>query len=604
MKTSLKLLFVFIATILLFTSCDKDFYEDVELQKNNLESIDVKTITYDEFKRKLKSVENKPAVKMILNNTNSIRHFARSGDDSEIEIFTDVIKEITSGTYKSYTMYIKTSDTIASKFYNLTLEEKEGNTDAFITKYSPTENWLDDKSQPFEGGITTFRVEPGPGGSIKFTHVDEEGGGEVEGSNIYPIACDGTVQTTIIVEAIMCSEFVHWPWSPTTPPCNASVKAKYKYTYRYECVPGITFPGSGGSNPGGSSPVGGNSPGSSQPGEPSNNSLTTIVGEPIIRPSVLYLADLLSLNSRQITFLSNNPVVEAQISNYISENTIGGVVSSEVKSFVLEFIQGALESGLNLDFEKSLKSPANIDFSAIDQNTPEGQQFTWIYSKLMESSVFKQMFTETFQVSDPRINVKFEVTDEGIPSGANGICKIQGSDGNWHNTIKIRKSIIGEDSNLSIAKTILHECIHAYLNIKKIDSNLGTTIAQLNGLDLGQLLGTFTGGFGGVPVANGTVTQHDFMFTYMLPVFTNVLADLKDDLILPSHIVEAEQAIWYLSNDEEYNFNWPDLYFYLSLNGLHGSAPFQNEFPTNSLNFEKYYFMQELGVLSLTKTMF
>ncbi|PKP18233.1 MAG: hypothetical protein CVU07_02430 [Bacteroidetes bacterium HGW-Bacteroidetes-23] len=63
MKTSLKLLFLFIATILLFTSCDKDFYEDVELQKNNLESIDVRTITYDEFKRKLKSVENKPAVK-------------------------------------------------------------------------------------------------------------------------------------------------------------------------------------------------------------------------------------------------------------------------------------------------------------------------------------------------------------------------------------------------------------------------------------------------------------------------------------------------------------------------------------------------------------
>lgn len=179
MKNNFNLLLGIIATFLLFTSCEKDFYEDVELQKNNLESIDVKTITYEEFKSKLKPLENKPAVKMIINNTNSTNHYARSENDSDIEIFTDVIKEITSGTYKSYTMYIKTSDTIASRFYNLTLEEKEGNTDAFITKYSPTENWLNDKNQPFEGGITTFRVdEPTSGGSIKFKDINDGGGGE------------------------------------------------------------------------------------------------------------------------------------------------------------------------------------------------------------------------------------------------------------------------------------------------------------------------------------------------------------------------------------------------------------------------------------------
>ncbi|UPQ80166.1 hypothetical protein M0M57_04860 [Flavobacterium azooxidireducens] len=261
MTHKFKSLLSFIIFLFLFSSCEKDFYEDIDLQKKQIKEIDIKTITYEDFSRKMQVLKNKPAVKMIMNKANSslTNHNARTGDDSDIEIYTDIIKEITSGTYKSYTMYIKTSDTIASRFYNLTLEEKEGNTDAFITKYSPTENWLNDKNQPFEGGITTFRAEPGPGGSIKFTHVDEEGGGAIEGSNIYPIACDGTVQTTIIVEAIMCSEYVHWPWSPTTPPCDANVKARYKYTYRYECVPGITFPGSGGSNPGGSSSVGGGS---------------------------------------------------------------------------------------------------------------------------------------------------------------------------------------------------------------------------------------------------------------------------------------------------------------------------------------------------------
>ncbi|UPQ80285.1 hypothetical protein M0M57_05470 [Flavobacterium azooxidireducens] len=69
------------------------------------------------------------------------------------------------------------------------------------------------------------------------------------------------------------------------------------------------------------------------------------------------------------------------------------------------------------------------------------------------------------------------------------------------------------------------------------------------------------------------------MFTYMLPVFTNVLADLKEKLISQTDISAAEnQEPWVLSNDEVYHFNWPDLYYYLSLNGLHNSAPFQSQY--------------------------
>ncbi|PKP18234.1 MAG: hypothetical protein CVU07_02435, partial [Bacteroidetes bacterium HGW-Bacteroidetes-23] len=330
---------------------------------------------------------------MIMNNTNSIRHFARSGDDSEIEIFTDVIKEITSGTYKSYTMYIKTSDTIASRFYNLTLEEKEGNTDAFITKYSPTENWLNDKNQPFEGGITTFRAEPGPGGSIKFTHVDEEGGGD-EGSYNYPIDCDGTVHTTTILEAVMCSQFVHWPWSPSTPPCTASVKARYIHTLNYLCVPNISFPGSsGGSNPGGSSPAGGGSNSSTQPNDPSNNSLTTIVGVPDM-PRVSYLTEPLSLDARQNDYLVDNPDVEYQLGSYIDQNTINDVIDPAAMAFAQELIDLArfepnqadvpnlvslsiitknhgLDNSLNNDYINQIDPYVDLDLSSLSEENHE-----------------------------------------------------------------------------------------------------------------------------------------------------------------------------------------------------------------------------------------
>ncbi|UPQ80068.1 AHH domain-containing protein [Flavobacterium azooxidireducens] len=328
MKNNFNLLLGIIATFLLFISCDKDFYEDVELQKNNLESIDVKTITYDEFKRKLKSLENKPAVKMIMNNTNSIRHFARSGDDSEIEIFTDVIKEITSGTYKSYTMYIKTSDTIASKFYNLTLEEKEGNTAAFITKYSPTENWLNDKNQPFDGGITTFRVEPGPSGSIKFTHFDEGGGG-----TSYPPYCDGVVVATTVFTEVLCGCGHTWQdyLMNLCTGCTTGYPSfpSFAQSTLYEC---ISTPGSG------YSPAGGSSPGSSQPGEPSNNSLTTIVGVPDM-PRVSYLTEPLSLDARQNDYLVDNPDVEYQLGSFIDQNTINDLIDPAAMTFAQELIK-------------------------------------------------------------------------------------------------------------------------------------------------------------------------------------------------------------------------------------------------------------------------
>ncbi|UPQ80072.1 AHH domain-containing protein [Flavobacterium azooxidireducens] len=387
MKNNFNLLLGIIATFLLFISCDKDFYEDVELQKNNLESIDVKTITYDEFKRKLKSLENKPAVKMIINNTNSTNHYARSEDDSDIEIFTDVIKEITSGTYKSYTMYIKTSDTIASKFYNLTLEEKEGNTAAFITKYSPTENWLNDKNQPFEGDIRTFRViEPGPGGSIKFTHIDEN----VAGGSSYPFDCDGYVQTSIVLEPYQCGcGPEHWPWQ--TCECTNSHPG-YTPNLYYECIPN-NFGNPGTGNPGSGYSPGGSSPGSSQPGEPSNNSLTTIVGVPDM-PRVSYLTEPLSLDARQNDYLVDNPDVEYQLGSYIDQNTINDVIDPAAMAFAQELIDLArfepnqadvpnlvslsiitknhgLDNSLNNDYINQIDPYVDLDLSSLSEENHE-----------------------------------------------------------------------------------------------------------------------------------------------------------------------------------------------------------------------------------------
>jgi len=109
----------------------------------------------------------------------------------------------------------------------------------------------------------------------------------------------------------------------------------------------------------------------------------------------------------------------------------------------------------------------------------------------------------------------------------------------------------------------------------------------------------------GIPVANGTQTQHNFMFNHMIPVFTNVLADLKNKLITQTDINLAEnQDPWLLSNNEFYPFSYPALYYYLSLKGLHESEPFLNQFPIGAINYEIYTFVMGSAIFSLTKTKF
>ncbi len=267
--------------------------------------------------------------------------------------------------------------------------------------------------------------------------------------------------------------------------------------------------------------------------------------------------------------------------------------NSEVTGFVISFIESQNESGLNLDFEKSLKSPANIDFSAIDQNTPEGQKFDCIYKKLMESASFKNLFVDTFGGEQTKLNVKFEIA-ENLPNSTNGNCVLlPANNGNYTNLIRINKNIlIGSDikSNFNIAKTILHESIHAYLNIKKINCNLGSTIAELNGLDLQELIGTFYQSFGCHISVNGSPqSQHEFMFNHLVPTFQNVFTEIRDLLASQSNIDYVNNSQYHNNiNNEYFSWNWNDFYKYFSLQGLHLCDSFIQNISQNPL--ENFYY--------------
>lgn len=113
---------------------------------------------------------------------------------------------------------------------------------------------------------------------------------------------------------------------------------------------------------------------------------------------------------------SNNEAVAA-ILNYLKENMYGSSlldINNEAIVFARQFIQNCINSGLNLNFEKSLESPANIDFTGIDLDTSEGKKLDCIYKTMMTVPAFKDLFQNTFGTND-RINVKFEIADN-LPS--------------------------------------------------------------------------------------------------------------------------------------------------------------------------------------------
>jgi len=72
-------------------------------------------------------------------------------------IETDIIKQVTLGDYTSYTMKIVDNDSLV--FYNLTIEYKDGSSDMFITKYTPTEYWRNNKVEVFQGKVQSKKAE-------------------------------------------------------------------------------------------------------------------------------------------------------------------------------------------------------------------------------------------------------------------------------------------------------------------------------------------------------------------------------------------------------------------------------------------------------------
>lgn len=285
----------------LIIACEKDnFSNEINEQSEINSQLIIKSISLDDVPLKFNNIKEKFYLERHFNNRVENSDFiqARGTSNSDFNIHTDNIKEITKSNYTSYTMYMETPDTIANNFYNIVLEDKNGTYSIFINKYVTTNDWLNNQNQNFEGQISTFRVDiPDSNGGDELQHysdiLDDFTGGSNGGggssswdalntSSIYPYDCEGSVQTTQIVEPYMCSADEHWPWSPNESNCTATTKSGWDIRTQYACIPIFNV-----GNPNTSWPNDTNNPNTgggassndnSNVGEPDNSSISFLLG--------------------------------------------------------------------------------------------------------------------------------------------------------------------------------------------------------------------------------------------------------------------------------------------------------------------------------------
>ncbi len=284
-----------IAIAFFLTTCEKDnFNEEEALEATDGQPpISIKTIditeageTFDHLKDRYK-LKNHLGIQH-LGNTQQ-KNATEAGNAPNIVIYTDEVREITQGDYTSYTMKIASLDDDPNTFYNITIEDKNGNEGMFVTQYKKESSDGDVQNKRISS-ISTERInditEPldpedfDGGGSETFPGGSGGGGSD---NTLYPYDCEGTVITTYISVGEPCGQG-HMPWDPNhdwtygsnDPPRHPSSSLLATYECWETGIGDIEDPVTG--NPDTSGPGGGNDGVGGGSGNPLNDSLTSPVG--------------------------------------------------------------------------------------------------------------------------------------------------------------------------------------------------------------------------------------------------------------------------------------------------------------------------------------
>lgn len=375
-------------------------------------------------------------------------------------------------------MRMASPETDSTSFYNVTIEDDNGVTEMYVIKYTPEETWLDNKDQPYEGNITTARVN-------NFTHIlpDDQGGGtsddygdlgynftEPQGSPYYPTDCNGIVYVTMESIPYQCSCEDHWP--NQTCYCGINGNPGYQpgfnevpYYYCDENSDTIDDSEQNGNTNTDTTTGGTTTTGSGNNSNPDNNLITVTLTPVICSPKprgdlnqdCILDAEETYLNIKQCLEQNDYVLTQPQIDwlqnplNFTQTTTINNYLQNNNCS------QEAQEEMIEM-----LKLIIGMD--------KECQAIELFRSVYRVNSTFTNMIKNYFftQNSTNHLNLQDISTGEGVPpmpstTGA----RVQPYPGNFGSElamiVEFNNSHLDSSTTLGFVNTFYHELIHAYI---------------------------------------------------------------------------------------------------------------------------------------------
>ena len=597
---------------ILFTQCEK--FDEIENIKKNETNIVVNKISFNEFSTRQKiqktlgTVSNKFDInKRKLSNKNII------SNDSSFIILTDKIFETIKDSITTYSFQIQTPTDVNSTFENFVITQSNDTLTYALYKYKYHKNYYSN----YDYEISKQ--------SINENQINTEDFSEYLNKLI--VEEDGCVYRTVWVEysaedALYYGVSGYWT-TPVLVTCgfdnsgggsgdngsqnnNDSNDNNNQNTNQHDLNSGSTnnnesdptTPQNNGSGNQQTSPA-------TTVNEPENTNISNAITEFFDGLSTENNDCLASQNRREIaSFLYSNANPEI--------TPDGDIIPANVLDFAEQAVQAICGGGSgngndNVDFiamqniiDLSNNSPFNLDTSGFFDNisplpndgTPEAEKFNCIFRKLTESPTFKSIFIDTF-VDNPNLNITFVLAN--LPNNAGGGTVPNGINDVSHQTIKINRNHLNTKHPLTVAQTIIHETLHAFLNYKQANcdsSNSGPSIYELGNMSLGNLLNNFS-----YNCIENASNDHNLMFNLLLPIIQQQLSEVLDELVASENI-NPDHNFYPPPTGEQHVFSWDKALYYMSLNGLHEANSYTtttsdtpNESTANSLFIEYNQFI-------------
>lgn len=447
-KITLKSL-IFLGLIFLVFNCQKDDDALLDEDKGNVK---LKKISFDEFKNKTRNKTFKLISKYLKNN--------KTVFDNDVTILTDeIIMFSNNDSQTDYTFKLLLSDnTDSNTFYNLILSLDQTNTvlNYYVLKYEPDESWQSDTTQPFYGLVSAV--------NDVFQENDID--------NLFNRTTYSCV--TGYSSTWTCSNGVpgHAPGNPGRPTCKAN---------SFEYLISLNW----GTCTGNASGVTIDIPTTSinenvniiytqGPGNgPDGNSNLGTTGTQALSPEHWQEIELClggtdlnntnnSYNQAMSTWLQNpdNRTVAKTINNYLKASSC----NVQNQQFAIEAIL-ALMNGGEVDFdEQVINNLENICAKNIFTEIEDGIYEENLFSPEVE--ILTQSITLNFAEHILMMFNNIPIFSYNISnSDINGVNASTGfSQGNIYTTLS--NNYLQNATSLSIARTIIHELVHAYLSAR------------------------------------------------------------------------------------------------------------------------------------------